>query len=666
MDRSGNNNNNDESLVTRIQQLEHERDALHKDIEQMCLQQAGPSYLVIATRMHFQRTAGLEQEIESLKKKLTACTRDNLNLQEELSEVYRIKSQMADLHDAEVSKNIEAEKQVKFFQGCVAAAFSERDHSLMEAEKAKEKEEAISYKLNDLQKRHVTSKNLLSLLLRSILFQHVLLIERLEEFESVHLQEKKLQSTLQIDLMKLKEQNANFDTTSVDVVEIARLEAGVVTEDSKKFDGDDLEMKHLEEMTEREVHRAIDLVGGKDEDVSKSFRSKFDEEVATLMREVHMINDFQLSGSPTKEAQPQFKPLSRIRKTIGGELFTSPTTEERSPVTKVAEIQEREVPIAVLVRRRREIEGETNQGSLGEDMGMPHRVIGYGKYRGQIYNRHILGELMGTESTVEEFAAVVIMKFYNIRQRSLGVSDNLCMEDKCQCLLTDAPEVWSFDSDREISSSQYIDALEKELAKLRISADNVQNKLRVGLEIENHLRKNVHQLKEKKIVSDDLIKKKISELRDFHSNQRIEVMNVLEQEDNQLKLIFGVVQEKIKEFHVNKIHKFESLQTEKDFDDIECRDVHITVDTSPSPGPEVTISPLNNMTDGVGDTSQALEQALCCHIIAPITAGGKALTGNECKHCSSGKDGGATEKFTTGKFQNLSRFFLNFCFKIGV
>lgn len=29
-------------------------------------------------------------------------------------------------------QNMEAEEQLKFFQGCVAAAFAERDHSLME------------------------------------------------------------------------------------------------------------------------------------------------------------------------------------------------------------------------------------------------------------------------------------------------------------------------------------------------------------------------------------------------------------------------------------------------------------------------------------------------------------------------------------------------------
>jgi hypothetical protein len=68
-------------LLARIRQLEHgmhisliwlssnrilwilkfwsiwfvERDELRKDIEQLCMQQAGPGYLAVATRMHFQR-----------------------------------------------------------------------------------------------------------------------------------------------------------------------------------------------------------------------------------------------------------------------------------------------------------------------------------------------------------------------------------------------------------------------------------------------------------------------------------------------------------------------------------------------------------------------------------------------------------------------------------
>lgn len=179
------NFNGKESLLARIQHLEHERDELQKDIEQLCIQQAGPSYLVVATKMHFQRTASLEQEIENLKKKLAACTRDNQNLQEELSEAYRVKGQLADLHGTESAKNIELEKQVKFFHGCVAAAFAERDQSIMEAEKAKEKEENMSQKLTEVQ-------------------------DRLEELMSDSLQQSRRNDALQIELAKHQEQNGTL------------------------------------------------------------------------------------------------------------------------------------------------------------------------------------------------------------------------------------------------------------------------------------------------------------------------------------------------------------------------------------------------------------------------------------------------------------------------
>lgn len=179
------NLNSNESLLARIRQLEQERDELHKDIEQLCMQQAGPTYLGVATKLHFQRIAGLEQEIESLKKKLSACTRENLNLQEELSEAYRIKTQLADLHSAEVAKNLEAEKQVNFFQGCVAAAFAERDNSIMEAEKAKESEELMSKQFNDLQRR-------------------------IEELTSECSAQKKLTEELRVTVEVKEEQNETF------------------------------------------------------------------------------------------------------------------------------------------------------------------------------------------------------------------------------------------------------------------------------------------------------------------------------------------------------------------------------------------------------------------------------------------------------------------------
>ncbi|AQL10413.1 myosin heavy chain-related [Zea mays] len=93
-----------EVLTRQVENLQRERDELRKDIEQLCMQQAGPGYVSVATRMLTQRTAALEQDIENLQKKLGGCLRENQNLQEELAEAYRIKSQLAELHGAALSK----------------------------------------------------------------------------------------------------------------------------------------------------------------------------------------------------------------------------------------------------------------------------------------------------------------------------------------------------------------------------------------------------------------------------------------------------------------------------------------------------------------------------------------------------------------------------------
>ncbi|XP_021318537.1 uncharacterized protein LOC8073427 isoform X5 [Sorghum bicolor] len=116
-----------EVLTRRVEDLQRgkKRDALRKDIEQLCMQQAGPGYVSVATRMLTQRTAALEQDIENLQKKLGGCLRENQNLQEELAEAYRIKSQLAELHGAALSK----------------------------CEKAKEREEAVSRKFADFEER---------------------------------------------------------------------------------------------------------------------------------------------------------------------------------------------------------------------------------------------------------------------------------------------------------------------------------------------------------------------------------------------------------------------------------------------------------------------------------------------------------------------------------
>uniref|UniRef100_A0A803MC16 Uncharacterized protein n=1 Tax=Chenopodium quinoa TaxID=63459 RepID=A0A803MC16_CHEQI len=129
-----------ESLNARIQQLEHEKDELQKDIEQLCMQQAGPSYITFATQMYCRRTAGLEQEVENLKKKLTNSIKENSNIKEELSEAQRI-------------KNSELAKQLEYMRGMLTNAFTDRDHAILEAEKAKENEDMMSQKMNDAEKR---------------------------------------------------------------------------------------------------------------------------------------------------------------------------------------------------------------------------------------------------------------------------------------------------------------------------------------------------------------------------------------------------------------------------------------------------------------------------------------------------------------------------------
>ncbi|KAF8377653.1 hypothetical protein HHK36_031037 [Tetracentron sinense] len=289
--------------------------------------------------------------------------------------------------------NMEIEKQIKFFQGSIAAAFAERDHSLMEAEKAREREELMSQKLNDLQKRA-------------------------EELTSDFLEEKKLHAKLQIDLAKLEEQNDNF----------------------KK----------------------------------------------------------------------------------------------------------------------------------------------------------------------------VVNKFYEIRliRQSASKGSEYCSwGDKCACLLQDPVELWSFDDHRENSTSKYIGALEDELEILRKLVDNLQNKLHMGLEIEDHLKKKARELEKKKILSDDMIKNRISELHHFHTQHKFDVVNLLEEGKAQFRSMLDVAEEMIRQIHMSRSQNFELFQRDENFDDIVCRDVHIS-DAGPSAVVERNGLALSNVVADGTATSDALAQAL--------------------------------------------------------
>ncbi|WVZ09272.1 hypothetical protein V8G54_013802 [Vigna mungo] len=378
----------DESLLARIEQLERERDELHKDIEQLCMQQAGPGYLAVATRMHFQRTAGLEQEIESLKKKLAACSRDNLNLEEELSEAYRIKGQLADLHSAEVSKNMEAEKQVKFFQGCMATAFAERDQAIIEAEKAKEKEETMFQQIHGFH-------------------------QRVEELTADCLKLKEFNDALQIDQAVHMKQNENF----------------------KK----------------------------------------------------------------------------------------------------------------------------------------------------------------------------VINKFFQIRQPSVKEFEDTSWDEKCACLLGDPEEAWSFN---DPSTSKYVSALEEQLERLRNSMDYLQNKLRVGLEIENHLKKRVNVLEKKQISMDKLVQYGIADLKSYHSECRDEIMNLLGDGESIIKSITNVIDEKLRSFDLSTVPNL-TLQRDAELEESEGVGIHISPQAKPISDYERNSPRALSVGAGLeGDASNVLAMAL--------------------------------------------------------
>ncbi|XP_073119206.1 uncharacterized protein [Henckelia pumila] len=347
------------------------------------MQQAEPGY----------RTAGLEQEIENLKAKLAVCARENQNLQEEISEAYRIKSQLADLHSAEVLKNIEAEKQLKFFQACVASAFAERDNAIMEAEKAKEREELMPHELTKSQKR-------------------------IEELTTELLEEKKLVTTLQIDVEKQKAQH---------------------------------------------------------------------------------------------------------------EIFQK-----------------------------------------------------------------------------------VIDKFYSIRQDYLENVVDTSLEDKCGCLLNDSAEMWRFENDEETSTSSYISSLESEIGILKKGVDNLQNKLRVGLEIESHLKKKVKELQKSKSLSEEKMRKQMSALIYLYSQFKICITNLLDEWRTEQKSISDMVVEKVREIELRGEQNLKSSPLQDvELSGSECRDVHINTDSdrissTKSIHPNLQIP----NASGTDDTSKALAQAL--------------------------------------------------------
>lgn len=88
------------------------------------------------------------------------------------------------------------------------------------------------------------------------------------------------------------------------------------------------------------------------------------------------------------------------------------------------------------------------------------------------------------------------------------------------------------------------------------------------------------------ILSKGKTKKQISALAHHHSQYRNCIKSLLDEEYLELKSISDQIVEKIKELEQEKECNLKPSQIqEKEFDESECRDVHVSADSSP-----VTIS----------------------------------------------------------------------------
>ncbi|KAJ6777310.1 MYOSIN HEAVY CHAIN-LIKE PROTEIN, partial [Salix koriyanagi] len=113
-------------------------------------------------------------------------------------------------------------------------------------------------------------------------------------------------------------------------------------------------------------------------------------------------------------------------------------------------------------------------------------------------------------------------------------------DDKCACLLHDSEELWSYN---DSSTSKYISALEEEVETLRNSLDKLQSKIRVGLEIENHLKKKVLDLEKKQVLWYKIVMEGVKELHRCHSLYRVQIKSLLSEERSHIKSVIDMAEE---------------------------------------------------------------------------------------------------------------------------
>lgn len=146
---------------------------------------------------------------------------------------------------------------------------------------------------------------------------------------------------------------------------------------------------------------------------------------------------------------------------------------------------------------------------------------------------------------------------------------------------------------------------------LRKSLDNLRNKLQVGLEIENHLKKNVRALEKQKILSEEKLRAQISAFRHYHSQHRLNITSLLDEGFSHIKSAMNMVEEKLKDCGTSEREIHSSQVNDLKFNELECQDVQINNDYGSDlifkrNQPSLTTT----VTVGNSDASKALAAAL--------------------------------------------------------
>lgn len=105
---------------------------------------------------------------------------------------------------------------------------------------------------------------------------------------------------------------------------------------------------------------------------------------------------------------------------------------------------------------------------------------------------------------------------------------------------------------------------------MKKTVDDLQNKLRMGVEIEKHLKLKVKDLELKLIRMADTIKSKISGFHQYYSHHRDHILNLLDKEKSNMNSTIGEIEEKIMQYSwgVQNLKDSEKeLKTENDSED---------------------------------------------------------------------------------------------------